>query len=259
MKVKRFGMGERFFFGLHGWSGDWRTFQPLVKDLPADVSLFSVDLPGCGASAQPREWTADAIAEEIAEEIINLGRPVTVVGSCSGAIFGLQTALLIQNRIERVVMIDAFAFWPSYFKIFLHPVIGRRVYFTTFANPLGRWFTNLSLRSKRKRSTNLTDGFDAVDHETTYRYLHVLDGIDPLRFGQLSIPIDVLYGEKSFAAVQRSAKVFEDLCPAARSTRLAGAGHLPLLEATEQIRQILFSPRPEELLCTIPTSKYVSL
>ena len=39
MFVKRYGTGPRHFLGLHGWSGDHRTFEPLIHDLPEDLRI----------------------------------------------------------------------------------------------------------------------------------------------------------------------------------------------------------------------------
>jgi pimeloyl-ACP methyl ester carboxylesterase len=244
MQIKRYGNGPRTFFGLHGWSGDHRTFEPLVADVPEDATLHSADLPGCGASPAPKTWTIAAVADEIAEAIVALGRPVTLIGNCTGANIGFFVAERIPARIERMVTIDAFAFWPWYFSVFLNPVFGRYAYFTTFENPIGRWITNLSLRSKRNGDTSLTEGFERVNHRVTYRYLEMLYRAGTLeQFRGLPIPIDVTFGEKSFGGVRESAKRFAQLWPRAQVISLAGAGHLPIREATAVLRDIIFSPQ----------------
>lgn len=244
MRVERYGTGPRAFFGLHGWSGDHHTFAPLVADLPEDVTFYSVDLPGCGASPSPKAWAVEAVADEIAEAIIAVGRPVTLVGNCSGANLGFFVAERIPASIERMVTIDAFAFWPWYFSVFLNPVFGRYAYFTTFENPVGRWLTNLSLSSKRTEVTSLTEGFERVNHRVTYRYLEMLHHAGNVeRFREFRMPIDVTFGEKSFSGVRESATRFLKLWPQAQMTCLAGAGHLPIREATPVLRTIIFSPQ----------------
>ena len=101
--------------------------------------------------------SALGIAESIAAFIESLDSArVTVIGNCSGAILGLLANELVPSRIARFVLIDPFAFLPWYFKVFVHPTYGRVAYHSTFANPIGRWATNLSLKKKRSADSDLT-------------------------------------------------------------------------------------------------------
>ncbi|MDQ6663501.1 MAG: alpha/beta hydrolase [Acidobacteriota bacterium] len=245
MFIERWGEGEQHYFGIHGWSGDHRTFQPLARQLPPGATLFSVDLPGCGRSVAPVRWSLESVVDELASGV---RAPVTLAGNCSGAIFALLLAQRIPERIERVVLIDAFASWPWYFRVFTSESIGRHAYFSTFANPVGRWITNLSLAGKRGSDTHLTSGFAATNHEITYRYLTLLKEAGSCeRFAGLRMPIDVIYGERSFHAVRESVDVWRRMWPRARTWQLPNAGHLPILEATGALQKILF----QETSCLI--------
>ncbi|MDQ6708852.1 MAG: alpha/beta hydrolase [Acidobacteriota bacterium] len=238
MFIERWGEGREHYFGIHGWSGDHRTFQPLAKQLPSGATLFSVDLPGCGRSAAPVRWSLESVVDEL---VSGVRAPVTLIGNCSGAIFTLLLAQRIPERIERVVLIDAFASWPWYFRVFTSENIGRYAYFSTFANPVGRWLTNLSLAGKRGSDTHLTRGFAQTDHEITYRYLAMLKQAGSAqRFADLKMPVDIIYGERSFNAVRESVEVWRQMWPHARTWRLPKAGHLPILEATGALHEILF-------------------
>jgi len=241
MYIERTGSGEHTFLGLHGWSGDHRTFSPITTALPANVSFFSADLPGCGKSVPPVQWTLRAVADAIAEAAWKLPTPITLVGNCSGALLGIEAALRLGDRLERLVLIDIFAVFPWYFRVFLSKPIGRYAYAATFRNPAGRWFTNLSLREKRAKETTLTGGFAQVDHDATYRYLQLFETYpQPEYFKGLTQVVDVLYGQKTFRAVRDSAARWQAVWPQAKVTCLNGAGHLPIQEATAQLRGILF-------------------
>jgi pimeloyl-ACP methyl ester carboxylesterase len=170
------------------------------------------------------------------------GSGVTVIGNCSGAIFGLLAASHVAGRIDRFVLIDPFAYMPWYFKLFVRTQFGRKAYDATFANPIGRKLTNLSLKRRRASRTDLTATFGSVNHEATYRYLSMLGSLDSVeQFRWLRIPIDIAYGEKTFAAVKRSAALWQQVWPHARRLELAGAGHLPIVEATRQLGEMIFS------------------
>ena len=244
MHIERYGTGRRTFVGLHGWSGDQSTFEPVTRNLPPDVSFFSFDLPGCGRSPGPRHWTVGSIADEIAKAVLTIPGPITLVGNCSGGLLGLEAAQRLGSRVERMVLIDLFAVCPWYFRVFLSRPIGPIAYATTFQNPLGRWFTNLSLRAKRAPGSNLTVDFAKADHVTTYKYLQIFKNLPaPESFEGLTQPVDLLYGEKTFQAIRKSVARWQAVWPQATATCLAGAGHLPIQEATKQLEGILYQDK----------------
>jgi pimeloyl-ACP methyl ester carboxylesterase len=151
MYLERFGTGEKIYIGLHGWGGDRRVFTPISQFVPPDATVYSADLPGVLMSSAPRVWTVDEIVGEIVDTISAYGKPrVTLIGHCGGASFGLLAASEAENLVERIVMIDPFAYLPRYFKIFLNAQIGERAYKATFANSFGRWMTNQALRNRRR-------------------------------------------------------------------------------------------------------------
>lgn len=242
MYVERYGKGAEAFFALHGWGGDRRTFAPLAAHVPTHASLYSADLPGCGLSPAPREWSVAAVVDSVVEAVSDegLGR-VTLVGNCGGAVFALLAAQRMGMVVQRIVMIDPFAYLPRYFRLFVSEGFGRRAYNATFANPLGRWVTNQSLKSRRSGGADLTASFRAVDHEASRRYLALFaeaGGVE--QFRNLRLPVDIAHGEKTFGAVKRSVAMWLDVLPHARVRRLAGAGHLPLEEATDELCDIIF-------------------
>ncbi len=256
MYVEKYGSGSSIFFGLHGWGGNHTTFAPLIKRLPDTATFYSADLPGYGKTPAPSVWSLQAITEQIvaAIEARNLRR-IVLVGNCSGAIMGLFVAQALKDRVERLVLIDPFAFMPLYFKIFVKPGFGKIAYFTTFANPIGRWLANLSLKNRRAESTDLTDSFRQVDHETTWQYLKLmgdLQGIEP--FSDLTMAIDILYGERTFKAVKQSAAMYKRQWAQANCVKLGGAGHLPIEEATEQLSSIVF----QKPIVSIHNSEYAT-
>jgi pimeloyl-ACP methyl ester carboxylesterase len=242
MHVQRYGTGPDVYFGLHGWGGSHLTYAPIVPLLPSSATFYSADLPGYGRSPRPATWSADAVGAEIAGAIRRVEAPgVTVVGNCAGAIFGLIAAALEPERVRRVVLIDPFAFVPWYFKVFVHPHYGRIAYRSTFANPIGRWITNASLKKHRASDSHLTDSFKAIDPEVSIHYLEMLHAIDGIsRFQSVDAEIEIVFGERTFAAVKESVVQWQALWPKARQWQLP-AGHLPIEEAPADLAGILFN------------------
>jgi pimeloyl-ACP methyl ester carboxylesterase len=197
----------------------------------------------------------NSVAGEVADAIYRIGQPVTVIGNCSGANIAFFVARMIPERIERLVTIDVFAYWPWYFRVFVNRWIGRYAYFSTFANPMGRWLTNLSLSSKRSESSTLTGGFSRVDHRVTYRYLTLLkDSGTVEQFRDLKIACDLAYGENSFDAARESALALAAMWPGSRTFALPAAGHLPIVEASAALAQIIFCSQQREIPCPIPAT-----
>lgn len=254
MYVKRYGAGQQLYFGLHGWSGDHRTFAPLAADMPASASLYSADLPGCGQSPALPNLTLDSVTGEIVKAVLVALPPdkqVTLIGNCSGAILGLLAAGQIEERVRRLVLIDPFAYWPWYFRVFVTKSFGsfgRHAYRTTFANPFGRWLTNQSLRAHRTSETDLTNSFGRIDHDVAQGYLALLAQVEGIeRFAGLQrVPIEIVYGERTFGAVKKSIAMWQKIWPQARARVLAGAGHLPILEATAALSEIVFADGDDE-------------
>lgn len=243
MFVNRYGAGPENYFALHGWGADHTAFAPLAAHLPAGATLHAADLPGCGRSPAPREWGVEEIVEEIVDSIRATGVDgVTLVGNCGGAIFALLAAQRLKPAfVKRMVMVDAFAYLPRYLKVFASGGFGRRAYHATFANPVGRWLTNQTLRARRDAEVDLTASFAAVDHEAARQYIVLFDEIGGVgRFRDVRAPVEIIYGENSFGAIKRSIEMWRGVFPAARAWRLKGAGHMTIQEAASRVGEITF-------------------
>jgi pimeloyl-ACP methyl ester carboxylesterase len=243
----RRGKGDWGIVGFHGWSGDHHTFDPLLDQIPEGYAFYALDLPGCGKSGLPQEWEMRSLAREVALELIGLNRQgLTLVGSCSGAIMTAFVAReLIQMEkkdwVRRLVMIDPFAFCPWYFQLFLIPVMGPLMYATAFANPVGRGITNLFLWDKRAGHTHLTRDFAGVNHWVVWKYLKMLSECGrPAQFRGLDLPVDIVYGEKTFSAVRKSVLEWREALPQSRIAKLKEVGHLPISEGTKQVAEVVF-------------------
>jgi len=248
MHIDRYGQGHRIYFGVHGWAGNAQTFRRLHAHLPPDCSFHAPDLPGYGRSPRPEHLTIATVAQELAAAIEGVEAPgVTLIGNCGGSQLALEAALRCPERIGRVVLIDPFADLPWYFGIFLKGEFGRRAYYTTFANPIGRWLTNGALSRKRARDNNLTEAFHRVDHKTVHEYLGLLATCRPQsRYREVAAQVDIVYGARTFKAVKDGLATWRAVFPAARLFELDDAAHEPIKEATESLARVLFttsSPR----------------
>ncbi len=239
------GSGAHHFVALHGWGADHRAFAPLLRRVPADVTLHLIDQPGCGASAPPVAWTTEAIAAPIAEYVAALpAERVTIVGACSGAVVGLFAALAAPDRVERLVLLDPFLEPPWYFSLFTWPVVGWLFYRSSFGNRFGRRLTNAAVKQDRKG--DMTNGFALVRHDHALSYLTALirsplPDADAMR--RLDGRVDIAVGENTFGVVLRSVRRFVELYwPSTDVATIEGAGHLPLLEAPRAVADRILWP-----------------
>ncbi|NJK89662.1 MAG: alpha/beta hydrolase [Myxococcales bacterium] len=243
----RHGVGPELFVGFHGWSGSCRSFDPLIPYLPEDVSLFSLDQPGFGKTPAPRSWSSESLVTPSVQAIEQLPfGPLTLIGNCAGAVVALLVAIRLHRPVRRVVLIDPFAYAPWYFSIFDHFLVGRLFYLLTFANPLGRWMTNRSLGSLRSPTTDLVEGFRSVRHFDNWSFLRAVMSVGRKgvhQFASYAGEVDLLVGERTFHAVERSIPQWTELWPHARSQKIRGAGHLPVHEAPEAVARAIFYER----------------
>ena len=217
-------------------------FARSSRECPRARRFTARIFPGTAGHSRPRTWNVDLIVDEIADAIRAIGGSgITIIGNCSGANLALLAATKMESCIARLVLLDTFAYFPWYFSVFVSPVYGRYAYNTAFANPIGRWLANRSLKAHRTENSDLTRSFVSVDHEVTYNYLLMLSQIEGIeQFRNLSMSIDIVYGEKTFGAVKQSASKWKTLWPHARIRELKGAGHLPIEEATDQLSDVIF-------------------
>lgn len=253
MYFEKYGSGQNVYVGFHGWSGDHRTFLLLVPYLPKNVAFYSADLPGNGKSPSPSRWTMKELVADIVEGLHSLQEPqISILGSCSGGLLSLFVAKnLLETtqsiNINRLILIDPFAYFPWYFNVFVAPAIGKvgkYAYYTTFANPIGRWITNLSLRRHRDEAASLTNSFSKVNHQVTYQYLKLLaQGGEAKQFEDITIPVVIIYGVKTFNGIRRSVQMWKEILPHVDSFELPGAGHLPIEENPAGLAETLFQSR----------------
>ena len=241
LAVTTWGDGESSILALHGWGGSHATFLPIAQMVPASARIIAPDLPGYGDSKLPDHWETSVVAKMVAD-CVPTGQQVTVLGNCTGGVIGAEFALANPGSVKRMVVIDPFAYVPWYFGLFLKGSFGRMAYKSTFASPVGRYFTNQALRNKRTGDSDLTGSFSRVDHDAVYSFLQMMGKHEgPARYETLHMPIDIVTGEKTFGAVRKSVAMLEEIWPHARVHVIEGAGHLPIEERSEHVARLVFN------------------
>lgn len=238
----KFGINSnKIIVGIHGWGGTNNTFLPIQKKLNDEFTMINFDLPGYGKSKKPSTWDLEDIVDSLAVEINKItSKEVDILGNCSGALISILLSKSKKIKVGNLYLIDPFSKAPWYFRIFTNKIIGDYAYSITFQNPLGRIFTNLSLRKKRREDTDMTSSFKNVDKETSINYLKMLielEGTDVMK--NISCKPVIINGENTFKDAIKSVDYFTDIWPDLDVIKIKDAGHLPIEESTEKIIEIV--------------------
>ena len=238
----KFGINSnKIIVGIHGWGGTNNTFLPIQKKLNDEFTMINFDLPGYGKSKKPSTWDLENIVDSLAVEINKItSKEVDILGNCSGALISILLSKSKKIKVGNLYLIDPFSKAPWYFRIFTNKIIGDYAYSITFQNPLGRIFTNLSLRKKRREDTDMTSSFKNVDKETSINYLKMLielEGTDVMK--NISCKPVIINRENTFKDAIKSVDYFTDIWPDLDVIKIKDAGHLPIEESTEKIIEIV--------------------
>lgn len=88
---------------LHPANFDGRIWREVITLLP-EFRCVAVDLPGHGASAGRELTSFEAAADDVAEVIGTLGRPVAIVGVSLGAYVGFQCLVRHPSLVDHAVL-----------------------------------------------------------------------------------------------------------------------------------------------------------
>ncbi len=226
---------------IHGWIGGLETFSRLEASASGRWSLVCVDLPGFADGRPPAD--VDEVVDAVIEQAERAAPPRVLLGYCSGVHFGLLAAVRRPALFSRLVLVDAFARMPWYFRTFLVPVLGPIAYYSTFANPLGRFVTNRAVNDAPAGATNLTAAFQQAPHAVARRYLRLLGGLRTLNaYAALRQPVDFFCGSRTFGAVAEGLDAWRRVLPQMRVHAIEGVGHGLLDEAPDEVLRILEQP-----------------
>ena len=242
-QIAVYGAGTTPYLCLHGWGADHRTFEPLDPFIPPQIQLICPDFPGCGGEPPPGEWTIECVTDQTAQMLKehSLSNPAVVIGSCMGAVFGLEMLRRGAILARRIVIIDPVIFFPMYLRVFLLGKFGEGAYRATLDTRVGRVLANLISRANRSSDVDMTASFEDVDHDAAYRYLKLMTDLpDPERYSDLELEVDIIYGEETFRTARKSSKALQAIWKQAREHQVPNASHLPIFEQPEQMARLLF-------------------
>jgi pimeloyl-ACP methyl ester carboxylesterase len=244
----RRGTGEPLVL-LHGIGSRWQVFEPVIDPLAAHHEVWSLDMPGFGASPpMPAGRLADiagltdAVAEWIAEQ--GLERP-HVAGNSTGA--GIALELAARGVVSSATALAPIGFWSPRERAFCQAsirfdrfaVTGARRPLADLAqrSALGRAMFFAQVCSKPGRLTE-TEALETIHaFGTTPSFddtLAAFKGYVAPATAADDVPVTIVWGSRDGLLLPRQARRAQRLLPRARHVMVKGASHLLMSDAPEE-------------------------
>lgn len=237
---------------LHGYSDSWRSYLPLMRELPPTLRLVALSLRGHGDSAKPEgPYGTEPMARDVAAAMdqLDIAR-ATVVGHSMGSLVAQRFAQEHARRVNRLVLIGAFvtlkgnpdgeAMWrdalagladpvdPAFVRAFQESSLARPVPADFFAGVIDE---SLKLPARVWRAA-----FDPLRHEDRSALL-----------GRIAAETTLIWGDRDGFCTRAEQDQLARSIPRTRLLVYEGTGHAPHWEeparAAADIAAAIGAPR----------------
>lgn len=239
LAVSDYGAGQPFLL-LHGGGGpDTVTGFGELFAKSHDVRVIVPTHPGFGGTARP--GTLSSIRDLAALYVALIGQAgledVTVIGNSIGGWIAAEMALLASPRVSRAILVDAVGI-----EVPGHPIADffsltmDEVFTLSFHNPEPFRIDPVTLSPAAQA---IAAGNRAA--LATYAGAAMSDPTLAGRLARLELPTLVLWGDSDQIADPGYGRAYADATPRARFQLLKDTGHLPQLEAPQQLMHTIWS------------------
>jgi len=148
ISYKKSGSGPPLVF-FHGWIGNEDTFGPCHAAFARHYTVYRPAWPGYGKSSPLRDVSIESLVE-IGKNFIlaTSDAPVTLVGNCLGGNIAMELLRRYPSLVERLVLIEMYAFIPWYLHLLLIPHLNVLLYRLLFNSIIGFRFLNSLLTTR---------------------------------------------------------------------------------------------------------------
>jgi pimeloyl-ACP methyl ester carboxylesterase len=251
----RRGAGEPLVL-LHGIGSRWQVFEPVIDPLAAHHEVWSVDMPGFGASPpMPPGRRADVagLTDAVAEWIAGQGleRP-HVAGNSTGG--GIALELAARGVAASATALAPIGFWSRRERAFCQASIRfDRFMVTAGRRPLadlaqrsavGRamFFAQVCSKPGRITETEARETIAAFAAATSFDdTLESFRGYVAPETAADDVPVTIVWGNRDRLLLPRQARRAQRLLPRARHVMVKGASHLLMSDAPEESVQAILA------------------
>lgn len=239
LEISKLDPGPPDVIVLHGWAGSAQSWEALREHLHAP--MWAVDLPGYGLSPAWQDYTVQQVADGLFSALrdeLDPARPLMLVGNCAGGPIAIELAHRFgAGHVRGVVLVEAFARVPWFFRGFLPRGVGDFAYATAFRNRLGR---KVVQRIARDGSGRLKEGFYETPASSALELLRALATAGhPRELHELEQPVATIVGANSFGAVHRDLPLWRDRYRVVHGEVIEDASHIVLQQQPERAAQAM--------------------
>lgn len=228
---------------LHGWGSKLDFFGGIIENLSKSNKVYAIDLPGFGATGEPKEaWAVDNYVDFIIEFIEKMNiEEITLLGHSFGGrvIIKLVNRKNLKFKVDKIVLIDSAGIKPKPNK---KGSMKTRIYKTLkflVANKLVlKIFPNALNNLKKKFGSADYRNATPVMRDTLVKTVNedLTDLLPNITQSTL-----LIWGDKDTATPIEDAKKMESLIKDSGLVTLKGAGHFSFLEQPILVNRVLES------------------
>lgn len=234
------GSGPRPVIVMHGWGCKASTVAVLAQAAAGSgTTVYNIDLPGFGDSAEPAEvWGVErytAVIEEFARRL-GLVRPSLIGHSFGGRISIVYAS---RNKVDKVILVDAAGIKPRrslryYIKVYSFKAAKHILPYIAGCKRadaiIDRWRGKAGSSDYKGASPKMRAIMSRVVNED-------LKGLLP----EIKAPTLLIWGEKDTATPMRDARLMQKLIPDAGLVSYPEAGHYSYLARPAQTQAVIQS------------------
>jgi pimeloyl-ACP methyl ester carboxylesterase len=212
ISYKKSGSGPPLVF-FHGWIGNEDTFGPCHAAFARHYTVYRPAWPGYGNSSPLPNFSIEDFVEIGKKFILSMGHTsATLVGNCLGGNVAMELVRLYPGMVERLIIIELYAYFPRYLQLLLVPgfnkILYRMVFKTRFGFNLLNSFMPLQETNNNSGSMYTWDGFNRTPVESALGFLKAVHRFSKkirkiyTESYRTNLPVIYIEGGRSFGPVK---------------------------------------------------------
>ncbi len=241
---------------LHGFGSSSYSFHHIVEPLSQNFKVYNLDLKGFGNSPKPKDYRysvydqAVLVSKFIKEH--NL-KNITLIGHSYGGGVALSLALMHQENIKKMVLIDASAYRqyiPSLIRRIQTPIFGAIAFHMLPASYEVKESYRYAFYDKEKIKQSTIDVMAKNLNKESAKsvYLYAIDDLIPedidevsKRYYQIKTPTLLIWGEKDVVIRKSKGYRLKRDLPNAQLKIIKNCGHIPHEEKPKEVLKYLLN------------------
>ncbi len=233
---------------LHGWAMSSKVFCEAIEDLSNEFCVLAPDLPGHGESGCARDYSLDALANDLALWMEGLQlKDVRLLGWSLGGQVALRLASLAKHRLSRLLLVsttprfiadDEWSHGQDDKQVRIMARGLERRFSRTLKDFFNQQFGELEIDEVRRQwlDDNLSPTVIPPQQEAALGALETLRTGDLRReLAVIEMPALVVHGTEDKIIPFGAGCYLAEVLPQARIQPLEQAGHAPFLSCPEKL------------------------